>query len=81
MRHASQETTDAGRIVAEHAARRFIPAFLELGGKDAVIITRSAVDQIGQSDYLEFDSLGELTLKGFPEPTELFVARAVTGSA
>jgi acyl-CoA reductase-like NAD-dependent aldehyde dehydrogenase len=31
-----------GRRVAEHAARRFIPAFLELGGKDAVIVTRSA---------------------------------------
>ncbi|MFO1427344.1 MAG: aldehyde dehydrogenase family protein [Steroidobacteraceae bacterium] len=31
-----------GRIVAEHAARRFIPAFLELGGKDAVIVTRDA---------------------------------------
>jgi acyl-CoA reductase-like NAD-dependent aldehyde dehydrogenase len=31
-----------GRIVAEHAARRFIPAFLELGGKDPVIVTRSA---------------------------------------
>jgi acyl-CoA reductase-like NAD-dependent aldehyde dehydrogenase len=31
-----------GRLVAEHAARRFIPAFLELGGKDPVIITRSA---------------------------------------
>ncbi|MCC6172223.1 MAG: aldehyde dehydrogenase family protein [Gammaproteobacteria bacterium] len=31
-----------GRIVAEHAARRFIPAFLELGGNDAVIVTRSA---------------------------------------
>ena len=31
-----------GRKVAEHAARRFIPAFLELGGKDAVIITASA---------------------------------------
>ncbi|MBU6378399.1 MAG: aldehyde dehydrogenase family protein [Gammaproteobacteria bacterium] len=31
-----------GRIVAEHAARRFIPAFLELGGKDAVIITAAA---------------------------------------
>ena len=31
-----------GRIVAEHAARRFIPAFLELGGKDAVIICASA---------------------------------------
>lgn len=31
-----------GRIVAESAARRFIPAFLELGGKDPVIVTRSA---------------------------------------
>ena len=31
-----------GRLVAEHAARRFIPAFLELGGKDAVIITHDA---------------------------------------
>jgi acyl-CoA reductase-like NAD-dependent aldehyde dehydrogenase len=31
-----------GRKVAEHAARRFIPAFLELGGKDAVIICPSA---------------------------------------
>lgn len=31
-----------GRKVAEAAARRFIPAFLELGGKDAVIVTGSA---------------------------------------
>ena len=31
-----------GRLVAEHAARRFIPAFLELGGKDAVIVTAGA---------------------------------------
>ncbi len=31
-----------GRSVAEYAARRFIPAFLELGGKDAVIVTASA---------------------------------------
>jgi acyl-CoA reductase-like NAD-dependent aldehyde dehydrogenase len=31
-----------GRKVAEHAARRFIPAFLELGGKDAVIVTADA---------------------------------------
>jgi acyl-CoA reductase-like NAD-dependent aldehyde dehydrogenase len=31
-----------GRQVAEACARRFIPAFLELGGKDAVIITRNA---------------------------------------
>lgn len=45
-----------------------------LGGE--VIITRAAVEQIGESDYLDFESLGELTLKGFPEPTELFVASA-----
>lgn len=31
-----------GRKVAEAAARRFIPAFLELGGKDAVIVTETA---------------------------------------
>lgn len=31
-----------GRLVAEHAARRFIPAFLELGGKDPVIVTADA---------------------------------------
>lgn len=31
-----------GRLVAEHAARRFIPAFLELGGKDPIIVTADA---------------------------------------
>jgi acyl-CoA reductase-like NAD-dependent aldehyde dehydrogenase len=31
-----------GRIVAEAAARAFIPAFLELGGKDPVIVTATA---------------------------------------
>jgi len=31
-----------GRLVAEAAARAFIPAFLELGGKDPVIVTESA---------------------------------------
>lgn len=31
-----------GRLVAEACARRFIPAFLELGGKDPVIVTASA---------------------------------------
>jgi succinate-semialdehyde dehydrogenase/glutarate-semialdehyde dehydrogenase len=31
-----------GRKVAESAARNFIPAFLELGGKDPVIVTASA---------------------------------------
>ena len=31
-----------GRMVAVHAAERFIPAFLELGGKDPAIVTRQA---------------------------------------
>ncbi len=31
-----------GRKVAVHAARRFIPAFLELGGKDPAIVTAGA---------------------------------------
>jgi acyl-CoA reductase-like NAD-dependent aldehyde dehydrogenase len=31
-----------GRKVGEHAARRFIPAFLELGGKDPAIVTATA---------------------------------------
>lgn len=31
-----------GRKVGEAAARRFIPAFLELGGKDPVVVTASA---------------------------------------
>ena len=31
-----------GRIVAENAAKQFIPAFLELGGNDPVIVTASA---------------------------------------
>jgi mutator protein MutT len=31
-----------GRQVAENAARHFIPAFLELGGKDPLIVTASA---------------------------------------
>jgi succinate-semialdehyde dehydrogenase/glutarate-semialdehyde dehydrogenase len=31
-----------GRLVAEAAARRFIPAFLELGGKDPVVVLGSA---------------------------------------
>ncbi|MBN9102414.1 MAG: aldehyde dehydrogenase family protein [Pseudonocardia sp.] len=31
-----------GRAIAQACARRFIPAFLELGGKDAAIVTASA---------------------------------------
>ena len=50
-----------------------------LGGE--VVVTRSAVEQIGESEYLDFESLGETSLKGFPEPTELFVATARPGAA
>ena len=44
-----------------------------LGGE--VMLTTAVVDAIGRSDYLEFDPIGEVDLKGFPEPVELFVAR------
>ena len=44
-----------------------------LGGE--VMITTAVVDGIGNSDYLEFDPIGEVELKGFPQPAELFVAR------
>jgi adenylate cyclase len=45
-----------------------------LGGE--VMVTTAVVDAIGRSDYLEFDPIGEVELKGFPAPVELFVARA-----
>jgi adenylate cyclase len=45
-----------------------------LGGE--VMVTTAVVDAVGSSDYLEFEPIGEVELKGFPEPVELFVARA-----
>jgi len=45
-----------------------------LGGE--VMVTRPVVDAIGGSDYLDFDPIGRVDLKGFGEPIELFVARA-----
>jgi adenylate cyclase len=44
-----------------------------LGGE--VIVSRSLVDAIGRSDYLLFEPIGHVELKGFPEPAELFTAR------
>ena len=41
-----------------------------------VMLTTAVVDAIGESAYLEFDPIGRVDLKGFPEPVELFVARA-----
>jgi len=45
-----------------------------LGGE--VMVTTAVVDAIGGSEYLEFEPIGDVELKGFPEPVELFVARA-----
>ncbi len=45
-----------------------------LGGE--VMVTRAVLDAIGASDYLEFDPIGQVELKGFPAAVELFVARA-----
>jgi adenylate cyclase len=45
-----------------------------LGGE--VMVTTAVADAIGESGYLEFDPIGGVELKGFPEPVELFVARA-----
>jgi adenylate cyclase len=45
-----------------------------LGGE--VIVTTAVAEAIGRSDYLEFDPIGEVELRGFPEPVELLVARA-----
>jgi adenylate cyclase len=45
-----------------------------LGGE--VMITAAVVDAIGGSDYLQFDPIGRVELKGVGEPVELFVARA-----
>jgi adenylate cyclase len=45
-----------------------------LGGE--VMVTTAVVDGIGRSDYLEFDPIGEVDLKGFPQPVHLFVVKA-----
>ena len=37
------------------------------------MVTPPVVDAIGGSDYLEFEPIGEVELKGFPQPVELFV--------
>ncbi len=41
-----------------------------------VLVTRSVVDAIGDSVYLDLEPIGEVALKGVPGPTELYVATA-----
>jgi adenylate cyclase len=45
-----------------------------LGGE--VMVTTAVAEAIGGSDYLEFDPIGEVDLRGFPTPVDLFVVRA-----
>ena len=45
-----------------------------LGGE--VIVTAAVVDDIGSSEYLHFERIGRVDLKGLLEPVELFVATA-----
>jgi adenylate cyclase len=56
----------AARVVARAA-----------GGE--VLVTRAVVDVAGGIDGLEFKRIGEVRLKGFSEPTELFTASARGG--
>jgi len=42
-----------------------------------VLVTDAVCGAIAASDRLEFEPIGEVSLKGFPTPTELFVVRGV----
>jgi adenylate cyclase len=58
-----REVNRAARVVARAA-----------GGE--VLVTRPVVDAAARQDGLEFELIGEVVLKGFNHPTELFLARA-----
>lgn len=58
-----REVNQAARVVAR-------------AGGGEVLVTRSVVDLADGPDGLEFDRIGEVRLKGFTEPTELFIASA-----
>jgi adenylate cyclase len=47
-----------------------------LGGE--ILVTRQVVDAIGESEHLAFDEIGEVRLKGFPVPTDLYITRSAT---
>ena len=56
-----RDVNQAARVVARAA-----------GGE--VLVTRSVVDAAASLDGIEFTRIGEVMLKGFSEPTELFLA-------
>jgi adenylate cyclase len=57
-----REVNQAARVVARSA-----------GGE--VVVTRPVVDACAEQRHLAFDRIGEVRLKGFADPTELFIAR------
>ncbi len=61
-----REVNRAARVVAR-------------AGGGEVLVTRPVVDVAAGVDGLEFERIGEVRLKGFSEPTELFTAAARTG--
>lgn len=61
-----REVNQAARVVARAA-----------GGE--VLVTRPIVELAASVDRLEFDRIGEVRLKGFSEPTELFTVTARSG--
>ncbi len=58
-----REVNQAARVVAR-------------AGGGEVLVTRSVVNMADGVDGLQFDRIGEVRLKGFSEPTELFIASA-----
>jgi adenylate cyclase len=56
-----REVNQAARVVAR-------------AGGGEVLVTRRVVEMAAGVDGLEFDRIGEVRLKGFSEPTELFIA-------
>ena len=61
-----REVNQAARVVAR-------------AGGGEVLVTRPVVEAAAGVDGLEFDRIGEVRLKGFSEPTELFTATARNG--
>jgi adenylate cyclase len=47
-----------------------------LGGE--VLITAPVLEAISDSEHLRFEPIGDVTLKGFPEPISLYVARPLS---
>jgi adenylate cyclase len=61
-----REINQAARVVAR-------------AGGGEVLVTRPVVEMAASADAVSFDRIGEVGLKGFSEPTELFLASARTG--